>query len=161
MARLGRAARGAGRIYLVGGATAVLVGWREATIDVDLKADPEPPGMFEAIAAIKEELDVNVELASPDQFIPELPGWRQRSPFIGRCGEVEFFHYDPYAQALAKLQRGHGRDHLDLAALLQRGWIDKTRLRALFAAIEPHLIRYPALDAPSFRRAVDEFCHET
>jgi len=33
MAALGRAARGPGAIYLTGGATAVLLGWRESTID--------------------------------------------------------------------------------------------------------------------------------
>ncbi|WP_419949778.1 hypothetical protein [Candidatus Palauibacter sp.] len=49
MRRLGGAARSPGRIYLVGGSSAVLVGWRETTVDVDLKLDPEPAGVFEAI----------------------------------------------------------------------------------------------------------------
>jgi hypothetical protein len=44
----------------------VLVGWRGTTIDVDLKMSPEPEGAFEAIAALKDELDINVELAAPD-----------------------------------------------------------------------------------------------
>lgn len=39
MRRLGGAARSPGRIYLVGGSSAVLVGWRETTVDVDLKQD--------------------------------------------------------------------------------------------------------------------------
>ena len=39
-----------------------LEGWRSATVDLDLKLDPEPEGVFAAIARIKEELDVNVEL---------------------------------------------------------------------------------------------------
>ena len=56
---LGRACRGGGTIYLTGGATALLVGWRSSTIDVDLKLDPEPPGVFEAIREIKESLEVN------------------------------------------------------------------------------------------------------
>lgn len=43
------------------------------TIDVDLKADPEPSGFFEAIAILKDELSVNIELANPSDFIPELP----------------------------------------------------------------------------------------
>jgi hypothetical protein len=50
MAALGKHARGPGRIYLTGGATAVLYGWREMTIDVDLKPDPEPPGFCAAWA---------------------------------------------------------------------------------------------------------------
>ena len=59
-----------GRVYLTGGATAVLHGWREMTIDIDLKADPQPAGFFEAIAHVKESESVNVELASTDDFIP-------------------------------------------------------------------------------------------
>ncbi len=43
-------ARAGGRIYLTGGATAVLYGWREMTININLKPDPEPPGLFEALA---------------------------------------------------------------------------------------------------------------
>src|ERR1022692_734829 len=121
MEALGERVTGPGRIYLAGGATAVLYGWRDMTIDVDLKPDPEPPGLFEALAVLKDELDINVELASPDQFIPAVPGWRERSLFIAVHGLVEFFHYDPYGQALAKLQRGHARDLRDVHSLLQDG----------------------------------------
>ena len=46
MAALGGRVRGEGCIYLTGGATAVLHGWRAMTIDIDLKPDPEPPGLF-------------------------------------------------------------------------------------------------------------------
>ena len=53
MVALGKQVRGGGRIYLTGGATAVLHGWREMTIDIDLKPDPEPPGLFEALAEFK------------------------------------------------------------------------------------------------------------
>ena len=66
MRRLGEEARGGGRVYLVGGASAVLIGWRETTVDVDLKLDPEPPGVFEAIARAKDALDMNIELAAPE-----------------------------------------------------------------------------------------------
>ena len=41
MQGIGRLARGPGRVYLVGGASAVTLGWRLATIDADLKLDPE------------------------------------------------------------------------------------------------------------------------
>jgi hypothetical protein len=68
------------------------------TIDIDLKPDPEPPGFFEALPHLKEELDINIELACPDQFIPALPGWRERSLFVRREGPLEFFHYDPYVR---------------------------------------------------------------
>ena len=160
MAELGKRVRGEGRIYLTGGATALLYGWRATTIDVDLKPDPEPAGLFEALAGLKDQLDVNVELASPDHFIPVLPGWRERSLFIARHGKIEFFHYDPYGQALSKLQRRHDRDLVDVRALLREGLVRVDRLRESFAQIEPELIRYPAIDSASFRTAVLEFCNE-
>jgi hypothetical protein len=121
MVALGERVGGEGTIYLTGGATAVLHNWRDATIDVDLKADPEPPGLFEAIAVLKDELDINVELASPDQFIPAIPGWRERSLLIARHGPLAFFHYDPDGQALFKLQRRHDRDLKDVCSLLKDG----------------------------------------
>lgn len=155
MRRLGREARGAGRVYLVGGASAVLVGWRETTVDVDLKLDPEPPGVFEAIARAKEALDMNIELAAPDDFIPPLPDWRQRSVFVARHGEVEFLHYDFCAQALAKLERGHGQDLRDVSAMIARDLVRPDLLAQLFDAIAPDFPRYPAIDIPSFRRRVE------
>lgn len=71
-AELGRRARGSGRVYLTGGATALLHGWHTSTVGIDLKLDPEPAGAFEAIAELKDELDVNVELAAPDQLLGAL-----------------------------------------------------------------------------------------
>jgi hypothetical protein len=41
MDALGRAAKEEGRVYFTGGATAVLIGWRTSTVDVDLKLLPE------------------------------------------------------------------------------------------------------------------------
>lgn len=156
MAALGEAVTGPGAIFFTGGVTALLHGWRETTIDIDLKALPEPTGLYEALADLKERESVNIELASPDDFIPEVPGWRERSLFIARHGEVDFYHYDPYAQALAKIERGHERDREDVASMLAAGLVEKDKLRELFLRIEPGLIRYPAVDAQAFRRAVDE-----
>lgn len=160
MSALGNRVLGEGCIYLTGGATAVWHDWRPMTIDVDLKPDPEPAGLFEALAQLKDELDINVELACPDQFIPAIPGWRERSRFIAQHGRIRFFHYDPYGQALSKLQRRHERDVRDAHSMLQCGMIEIGRLLELFAQIEPQLIRYPAIDPASFRAAVTAFCHE-
>ena len=154
--RLGEEARGPGRIYLVGGASAVLIGWRETTVDVDLKLAPEPPGVFEAIARAKEALDMNVELAAPDDFIPPVPGWQQRSPHLAQHGQVAFFHYDFYAQALAKIERGHQLDWEDVRAMSERGLIERRQLATLFTAIEADIVRYPAVDAGCFANRVQQ-----
>jgi len=149
---LGRQARGPGRIYLTGGASALLEGWRDATVDVDIKLDPEPSGIFEAIARLKIDLDVNIELAAPDQFLPPLPDWRERSRFVGRHGSVEFFHYDFRAQALSKIARGLERDLGDVRAMLERQLVTRGELLEALEKIRPELVRYPALDAEAFER---------
>ena len=157
MQLLGRYARGPGRVYFTGGATAVMKGWRDATVDIDIKLDPEPAGAFEAISRIKEELSLNVELASPDQFIPDPPASKSRAEFICREGPVEFFHYDLYAQALAKIERGHARDLVDVTTMAKTGEIDLERLTALFTEIEPALLRFPAISAVAFRAKLERF----
>lgn len=156
MEGIGSRAKGPGRVYLVGGATAAMIGWRDATVDADLKLDPEPAAVFEAIAALKEELDINVEIAAPDQFVPPLPGWRERSRFIARHGEVDFFHYDFYGQALAKIERGHERDRADVRALAERGLIEVGELVRLYERVVPDLLRYPAINGPALHRKMME-----
>jgi hypothetical protein len=158
MEALGQRVKGPGTIYLTGGATALLFGWREKTIDLDIKADPEPGGLFEAIAELKECLDANVELASPDLFIPELPGWRERSAFIRRVGELDFRHFDFYSQVLAKLERGHERDMLDVQAFVAEGLVNRQKLRDFFEDIRPSLKKFPAIDELTFAKAVQDFC---
>jgi hypothetical protein len=154
--RLGRVASARVRIYLTGGATAVLEGWRRATIDVDLRFEPESDELLRAIPALKETLGVNIELASPPDFIPELPGWRERSPLLFRDGNVDVHHFDPYSQALSKIERGFAQDREDVSELIKRRLVEPNRLRELFDAIEPELFRYPAIDPPSFRLKVEQ-----
>jgi hypothetical protein len=144
------------RLYFTGCATAVLFGWRASTLDVDIKVDPESDRIFRALPRVKESLQINVELAAPDQFIPEVPGWQERSAFIAREGRLSFYHYDFYGQALSKIQRGHAQDRNDVKQMLQRGLIDPEELRRRFEQIEPQVYRFPAIDPVAFRRALDE-----
>jgi len=160
LTRLGELSRGSGQAYLTGGATALAFRWRAATVDIDLRLDPEPEGAFEAIARLKDELGVNVELASPADFLPELPGWRERSLFVGRFGEIDVFHYDPYAQALSKIERAHERDLADVRSMLAEGLVEPERLRELFAAIRPRLVRYPAVEPEVLADRLEEVLGE-
>lgn len=157
LGRFGRAAPGPGTVFLTGGATALLLGWRTATLDIDLSMDPEPRGAFEAIARLKDDLDLNVEIVSPADFIPRLPGWRERRLYIETVGDIQFFHYDPCSQALSKLERGHQRDLDDVRQMLRLGLVRTEDLLRLLGAIEPELLRYPAVDPPEFRRKVEQF----
>jgi Nucleotidyltransferase of unknown function (DUF6036) len=144
------------QVYLVGGATAVIEGWRDSTVDVDLAFGDDSDAVLRAIPAIKERLNLNIELASPADFIPVKADWKERSPFVAQEGTVTFRHFDLYAQALAKIERGHDTDRADVAALIARGLVDRGRLRDYFDAIEPDLYRFPAVDPASFRRAVED-----
>jgi hypothetical protein len=152
---LGVAAPREGTCYLTGGATAVLLGWRPTTIDVDIELSPEQDELLRALPRIKEELAINVELAAPGQFIPLPNGWQERSLAAGREGRLTFRHFDPYSQALSKLERGHTRDLEDVRELVERELVDSEQLRAYFDEIEPQLYRFPAIDPADFRRAVE------
>jgi hypothetical protein len=155
MAALGREGRSPTRLYFTGGATAVLLGWRGSTIDVDIHIEPEDDRLLRALPKLKESLELNVELACPAHFIPELPGWRERSLFIAQEGRVSFFHYDLYSQALSKIERGHALDVSDVEQLLLRSYIGPEQLKNFFETIMPELYRYPAIDPPAFRNAVE------
>ena len=159
MAAIGAEARQSSRIYFTGGATALLLGWRSTTVDVDIEIVPERDEILRSIPALKDSLQINVELASPSHFIPELPGWQGRSPFIATEGKVSFYQYDLYAQCLAKIERGHARDLADVGEMMSRGLVKPDELLRLFEQIETQLYRYPAIDPPSFRRAVENVVH--
>jgi hypothetical protein len=53
MRALAAAARRPLQVYLVGGATAVIEGWRDATIDVDLKLGDDSDAVLRAIPATR------------------------------------------------------------------------------------------------------------
>lgn len=157
MDELAASARSPGKIYFTGGATALLLGFREQTLDIDIKLDPEPEGVFEAIAQLKDRLDLNIELASPDDFIPTTPDWKENSRLVASVGKVQFFHYDFSLQALAKLERGYEQDLEDVRNLVSGRYVTLEELRRKFSQIEPQLLRYPAIDAADFRKKVEEF----
>jgi hypothetical protein len=159
MGALGAAARREGVCYLTGGATAVLVGWRPTTLDVDIALEPEQDEILRELPRIKDELAVNVELASPGDFIPLPDGWRDRSPFVAHEGLLTFRHFDPYSQALSKLERGHAQDLDDVRELRARGLIEPAQLLSRFEEIEPQLYRFPALDPADFRKSVESYLH--
>jgi len=155
MRAFGAAARTDATCYLTGGATAVLVGWRATTLDVDIALEPEADEVLRELPRLKEELSVNVELASPGDFVPLPGGWRDRSPFVAQVGRLTFRHFDPTSQALAKLERHHDRDLADVEALLAAGLVERGLLRAAYDEVEPQLYRFPAVDPRRFRANVE------
>jgi len=154
LARLGERSTVEATVYLVGGASAVLHGWRTTTRDVDMRVEPESATgpLGDEIARLKRELEISVEFASPPDFIPELPGWRDRSPFIARIGSLTIRHFDFYSQALAKVRRDVDLDRADVAAMLAAGLVVPDRAWHLYDSIVSDMPRYPAIDEPTFRR---------
>jgi phytoene dehydrogenase-like protein len=153
---LGRAVPPGTRMYLTGGATAVLEGWRQSTVDVDVRFEPDADAALERIRDLKEELAINVELASPLDFLPPLPGWEERSRFRLREGNLEVFDFDPYSQAMSKLQRGFELDLQDVRSMVDSKQVEPAKLRQLFDAIEPELYRFPAVDPQGLQTAVEQ-----
>jgi hypothetical protein len=148
---LGEAAEIDAVVAFAGGATAVLIGWRPTTRDVDLVIEPPAAEaqLGPHIPAMKERLQLNIEFASPSHFIGELPGARDRRLFIDQLAKVAFYHEDPYSQALAKVARGFEWDRLDVAAMLERRLVVPVRAWELFDAAVPQLYR-SAIDAGVF-----------
>jgi hypothetical protein len=143
------------RVYVVGGGTAVLAGWRAATIDADLYADRDE--VFQDIQGIKDRLRLNIEFVRPEHFVPALAGSSDRHLFIDRVGNVEFYHYDPYAQLLSKIVRGFRKDLLDAEQFVKSGMVDPRQFRELVEGIpDSAYSKYPNLSRDSVRAAVDE-----
>lgn len=152
---LGSAVAPGTRMYLTGGATAVLEGWRESTVDIDVRFEPDSDAALSRIGQIKEKLNLNVELASPLDFLPPLPGWPERSRFRFREGNLDVFDFDPYSQALSKLERGFELDLADVRSMVESGQVEPEKLRELHTQIEGDLYRFPAVDPASLRNAVE------
>ena len=156
LAALGRRLRHPHTVYLVGGSSAVLVGWRPSTRDVDVRPEPDSDEVLRVLHELKESLDINIELASPLDFLPELDGWRDRSPYVGTWGRLQARHLDFRLQALAKLERGLDTDLADVRTMLERGLVDSRGLHAGFEAMRPRLFRFPTVDAARFARRLDD-----
>jgi hypothetical protein len=140
LTRLGAAVHEPGRIYLVRGTTMVYEGFRATTVDIDLLVEADNPGaIVTAIRDLKDTLDINVEFASPRDFIPLPAGWRERSVYIGRYSPLDVFHFDLYSMALSKIERGTERDFQDVVALMQSGRVDSAALDAAFHEILPRV----------------------
>ena len=117
LTELGKRGNAGDRVYVTGGTSAVEAGWREFTQDVDIRIESEnDEPLLRAISELKDRLDVNVELASPLDFLPAPPGWTDRSPFIARVGAIRatFVSIEP------ELYRFPAIDATELSGIVKR-----------------------------------------
>lgn len=146
LVEFGRALAEPHTLYLVGGASAVVEGWRASTLDVDIRPEPETDALFDAIVDLKRRQNVSIELASPLDFLPELPDWREHSPWLAQHRRVTVRHLDFRLQALAKIERGLDTDRSDVHAMLDRGLVRADELRAALRDMSDQLKRFPSVD---------------
>lgn len=136
--RLGERYRGSGQLWLVGGTTVVFEGYRAQTLDVDLTFEgADETLLLQAIRELKDELSINVEQASPADFIPLPAGHGNRGQFVGRFGGLDVFHFDLYSTALSKIDRGNEQDFADVVALLDAEKIEWAKLESCYNEILP------------------------
>jgi hypothetical protein len=148
--------RGSYRVYFVGGGTAVYLGWRQSSIDADLYSDKDV--VFRHIQEIKERLNINVEFARPEDFVPPLRGTASRHLFIETVGSITFYHYDPYAQVFSKVVRGFQRDVDDAREFVRSGLVDPRKLKALVTAIpDSAYAKYPNLSRGAVEAVFRDF----
>ncbi|MGH2560790.1 MAG: DUF6036 family nucleotidyltransferase [Thermomicrobiales bacterium] len=124
---LGRRVHRPLRFYLVGGSVLIDLGLRAATVDIDYVAEADDPATLDqleqAIRSLKNELDVNVEPASPADFLPIPSDALDRSRFVGRYGQVSVYYYHLPSQVIAKAARGLEQDLADAERLVNTGEI--------------------------------------
>ena len=140
--RLGADFKGSGRVYLVGGASIVFEKLRQQTLDIDVVYEIAPQLLTAFISSVRDlmlELDVNVEEASPGDFIPLPAGYADRHEYIGHFGQLDIFHFDLYSVALSKTSRGREQDYQDVLALLRRQRVEWQKLKVYFQEILPQI----------------------
>jgi hypothetical protein len=156
LSQLGHRLRAPHTLYLVGGSSAVVIGWRASTRDVDVRPEPDSDELLRLLHELKQALNINIELASPLDFLPALDGWQDRSPYVGSWGALHVRHLDFRLQALAKLERGLDTDLEDVRAMLGRDLVSTAELHDAFATMQVGLFRFPAVDAARLERRLTD-----
>lgn len=142
------------RLYLVGGTTMVFERFRDQSVDIDLVYEVDAAhhdALIQTIRKLKDELSVNVEEASPADFIPLPQGAKDRAIFVARFGQLDVFHFDLYSTALSKISRGSEEDLSDVTSLLRAERIEMPQLEKFYQEIRPRIA------TESLKQDPDEF----
>jgi Nucleotidyltransferase of unknown function (DUF6036) len=77
-------------------------------------------------------MNINIEFASPGDFLPLPTQWETRSEFIKRYHQVDVFYFDWYSITLSKMQRANRQDVLDVQLLVRQGCVEVHELDRLY-----------------------------
>jgi Nucleotidyltransferase of unknown function (DUF6036) len=125
--------RQSGRLYLTGGAALVHRGIRPGqTLDIDIHITIDPGNLTAQIAQLKHKMNMNIEFASPGDFLPLPTQWETRSEFIKRYYQVDAFYFDWYSIALSKMQRANRQDVLDVQLLVRQRCVEVNELDQMY-----------------------------
>lgn len=102
--------------------------------------------MITAIRRIVEQMQINVEFASPGDFIPIPTQWVAQAKYIGRYGSIEAFYFDFYSLALSKIARGSDRDLINVKLLVQQKVITLEGLDATYKEVLPRMGKRPYIN---------------
>ncbi len=150
---LGRAFRGRGRIYLLGGAALVHAGVRcRPTQDIGLVVTRGD--LYQAARKVAQVMNITLEFTSLSLWIPLPSQWEMMSRYVGRYGKIDVFYLDFYAVALSKMNRGNDRDINDVKLLLQQGLLSLAELDTDYGEVVANMGkgRYPRMDPQQFAR---------
>jgi len=152
--QLGRTFRKPGRLYLVGSAALIHAGLRPGFtqgIDIQVSGANEAELIVD-VQRLIQQMQINVEFASPADFIPLPSGWEMHAQYVGRYGEVDVFYFDFYSIALSKIERGNTRDIEDVKLLVQQGIIKLDELDRAYQEVLAQLGKgkYPRVTPQRF-----------
>lgn len=135
--QLGRTFRKPGRLYLVCGAALVHAGVRPGfTQDINIQVGGANESEFIiGIQRLIQQMQINVEFASPQDFIPLPSQWEAHAQFVARYGQIDVFYFDFYSIALSKIERGTTRDIEDVKLLVQQQRIELNELDAAYQEV--------------------------
>jgi hypothetical protein len=145
---LGKVFRKPGRLYLAGGAALVHMGLRPgSTLDIDVVIETTAEDeMVKAIRQLVEQMQLNIEFSSPEDFIPLPSQWMAHAKYIGRYGSLDAFYFDFYSLALSKISRGSDRDLIDIKLLVQQKIITMEELDAAYQEVLPRMGKRPYIN---------------
>jgi hypothetical protein len=155
-----------GRLYLTGGAALVHRGIRPGqTLDIDIHITIDPGNLMAQIALLKQTMNINIEFASPGDFLPLPTQWEARSEFIKRYHQVDAFYFDWYSIALSKMQRANRQDVLDVQLLVRHGCVEMNELDVLYQDVlnkvghPPYDRLFPNLSSQQFSQHYQSVRH--
>jgi hypothetical protein len=113
------------QLYLIGGTIVVDRGLRADTFDVGFVVRADDPAAIDEferlIPILKDELQTNLEPASPADFIPVPSNVLDRAEYVRNYGQFAVYHYDLPTTIISKIARAAERDLADVEALVRSG----------------------------------------